>query len=142
DTDRDNLFRDVTIGSVPLFVTVRQFVLGTNTGLFAFIYYNDTSTSQIYTLSLHDALPIYVLLLDVMMPNLDGFAVIKTLRSRGRSEEHTSELQSHLKIVCRLLLAKNHRAGWLRRANRTRRRCARVSRSRPHRQRGGGLSEP
>src|SRR5260370_19236261 len=76
-----------------------------------FFFFNDTATTEIYTLSLHDALPIS-----------NGKPAISTCarpwiypkrcpRTRPwfsitRSEEHTSELQSHLNLVCRLLLEK------------------------------------
>src|SRR5690625_6874595 len=66
----------------------------------------DTSTSEIYTLSLHDALPIspapckIVLVIDV------NLAHAHVARMRMRSEEHTSELQSRGHLVCRLLLEK------------------------------------
>src|SRR5262249_61529284 len=70
-------------------------------------FFNDTATTEIYTLSLHDALPILW-----GAPELDE-ALIKFRRhrsSRGnlmsRSEEHTSELQSLTNLVCRLLLEK------------------------------------
>src|SRR2546427_12872091 len=81
-----------------------------------FFFFNDTATTEIYTLSLHDALPIYLRrdadvchadpsgvlgghpLLHIMERDRDG-------RS-DRSEEHTSELQSQSNLVCRLLLEK------------------------------------
>src|SRR5260370_35360947 len=81
----------------------------------AFFFFNDTATTEIYTLSLHDALPIYP------RPGGDegglrdwvrggsGWATgdeIVALNLEPRSEEHTSELQSHLNLVCRLLLEK------------------------------------
>src|SRR2546422_6069860 len=84
--------------------------------IFAFFFFNDTATTEIYTLSLHDALPI------------SGRRVAQARRRGGggrdghrgerpaglpfphrradRSEEHTSELQSRLHLVCRLLLEK------------------------------------
>src|SRR2546429_6078882 len=85
-----------------------------------FFFFNDTATTEIYTLSLHDALPIsrsprqgrdpdpavavlaaaarLLLVLPLSLrPRLEGLA---------RSEEHTSELQSRLHLVCRLLLEK------------------------------------
>src|SRR5256885_15674425 len=79
---------------------------------FVFFFFNDTATTEIYTLSLHDALPI-----------LDSFGRPQpsagTMGGRGRatakapgvlrstrSEEHTSELQSPCNLVCRLLLEK------------------------------------
>src|SRR5476649_3071374 len=67
-----------------------------------FFFFNDTATTEIYTLSLHDALPIFRavpdLQRDVRQPGRVG--------ASGRSEEHTSELQSHSDLVCRLLLEK------------------------------------
>src|SRR3712207_7179277 len=103
-----------------------------------FFFFNDTATTEIYTLSLHDALPIY--------QDVDGlahFAVefedgarrelekvadrhARTAENRrhddrdvehlfeigrvlGRSEEHTSELQSRQYLVCRLLLEKKNK---------------------------------
>src|SRR2546429_8460800 len=73
-----------------------------------FFFFNDTATTEIYTLSLHDALPICQ---DQQkkVGNLSGgergrLHLAKTLIQR--SEEHTSELQSRLHLVCRLLLEK------------------------------------
>src|SRR6266851_9989741 len=66
-----------------------------------FFFFNDTATTEIYTLSLHDALPICALL---RRPCRTIWR--KDLRSWRRSEEHTSELQSHHDLVCRLLLEK------------------------------------
>src|SRR2546423_14820105 len=87
-------------------------------GVFPFIYFNDTATTESYTLSLHDALPISLTLercrtraaqeraiavlefkLDVLWQINDAMAL-----AYGRSEEHTSELQSLAYLVCRLLL--------------------------------------
>src|SRR6266508_6876590 len=70
-----------------------------------FFFFNDTATTEIYTLSLHDALPI------CGRPREPG---TRARRARGcrrparccRSEEHTSELQSRGHLVCRLLLEK------------------------------------
>src|SRR5438552_14922064 len=72
---------------------------------FIFFFFNDTATTEIYTLSLHDALPIY---LSVLIPTItSGSPVIcADQRLLGRSEEHTSELQSPDHLVCRLLLEK------------------------------------
>src|SRR3989304_10311042 len=70
------------------------------------IFFNDTATTEIYTLSLHDALPI-----SPAWPKRPGMR--DSRRSprgsarRGRSEEHTSELQSRLQLVCPLLLGKS-----------------------------------
>src|SRR6266571_9197707 len=75
------------------------------TVVFFFFFFNDTATTEIYTLSLHDALPI--------SPRSRCGPSTATPCSGGtsaRSEEHTSELQSHVNLVCRLLLEKkkNH----------------------------------
>src|SRR5205809_4672195 len=73
--------------------------------LLLFFFFNDTATTEIYTLSLHDALPISVSPVAPVTRTLPG--IIGILReSRLRSEEHTSELQSRLHLVCRLLLEK------------------------------------
>src|SRR5260364_492479 len=66
-----------------------------------FFFFNDTATTEIYTLSLHDALPISARSGD---PST-GLCWPRYLR-RSRSEEHTSELQSPDHLVCRLLLEK------------------------------------
>src|SRR5256885_15210913 len=89
--------------------------------VFYFFFFNDTATTEIYTLSLHDALPIS------LFPQLTGERraaqqafnpSIAELYSKAwsagllrevlndRSEEHTSELQSPCNLVCRLLLEK------------------------------------
>src|SRR6266480_791878 len=74
---------------------------------FRIFFFNDTATTEIYTLSLHDALPIRSPARAVA--NLEfhhsGEQVNEVAR-RVRSEEHTSELQSHVNLVCRLLLEK------------------------------------
>src|SRR5438874_12473717 len=78
--------------------------------LFFFFFFNDTATTEIYTLSLHDALPIckaeaVELELVHLLPAV--FHLPGLRRSLGdRSEEHTSELQSRRDLVCRLLLEK------------------------------------
>src|ERR1041385_9505746 len=66
-----------------------------------FFFFNDTATTEIYTLSLHDALPIWIV--RWKRPRNIWTA---TSRNPFRSEEHTSELQSRLHLVCRLLLEK------------------------------------
>src|SRR5215469_4741254 len=70
-----------------------------------FFFFNDTATTEIYTLSLHDALPISRCLAScsriVVAPRMSG-------SMDGRSEEHTSELQSRRDLVCRLLLEKKN----------------------------------
>src|SRR5271167_5247109 len=69
---------------------------------FFFFFFNDTATTEIYTLSLHDALPIYHESGIFLTPTvLDGLP-----STSQRSEEHTSELQSRFDLVCRLLLEK------------------------------------
>src|SRR6476661_10850471 len=76
---------------------------------FFFFFFNDTATTEIYTLSLHDALPI---LPGRGRPTRLGARCHPRRRREPhvpglvRSEEHTSELQSHLNLVCRLLLEK------------------------------------
>src|SRR2546421_11291 len=77
--------------------------------IFSFFFFNDTATTEIYTLSLHDALPIYHLGIDkvaVELIELRQPEVITGIVRDGRSEEHTSELQSRSDLVCRLLLEK------------------------------------
>src|SRR6266498_5944552 len=70
-------------------------------------FFNDTATTQIYTLSLHDALPIPVLLSNGMPVSVRvRIRLGDTPGLRPRSEEHTSELQSRPHLVCRLLLEK------------------------------------
>src|SRR6478735_12282894 len=67
-------------------------------------FFNDTATTEIYTLSLHDALPISAAAAGAAAA---GRAQRQDHRAdRRRSEEHTSELQSPCKLVCRLLLEK------------------------------------
>src|SRR6516225_12348545 len=74
-----------------------------------FFFFNDTATTEIYTLSLHDALPIRG---PDRLEQLLGGRVLdhEAIRAR-RSEEHTSELQSHVNLVCRLLLEKTNEGG-------------------------------
>src|SRR2546427_11179043 len=94
---------------------------------FLFFFFNDTATTEIYTLSLHDALPIsgfgitylsgvaftleerivFGAVLGAMTVALTTF--VPALLIRDRSEEHTSELQSQSNLVCRLLLEKKKR---------------------------------
>src|SRR2546427_6759584 len=85
-----------------------------------FFFFNDTATTEIYTLSLHDALPIYCFAtqpfivrdhIDWVHGVLQISPGLKTRTSNRpllfvRSEEHTSELQSQSNLVCRLLLEK------------------------------------
>src|SRR2546429_3609660 len=91
---------------------------------FLFFFFNDTATTEIYTLSLHDALPIS----SVPMRRVASMTSVPcgTCTSRSlifslRSEEHTSELQSRLHLVCRLLLEKKKTESHDLRARTTRR---------------------
>src|SRR5436309_5039103 len=77
-------------------------------------FFNDTATTEIYTLSLHDALPIFLPRppdqpddLIVRQPHgRPGTGFVVHALEHDRSEEHTSELQSRENLVCRLLLEK------------------------------------
>src|SRR5260221_1731323 len=96
-----------------------------------FFFFNDTATTEIYTLSLHDALPIYLVVrrfMAVFFPSAEHQVTTRiskveqhSFKTEGkilvkpgwlaiyRSEEHTSELQSHSDLVCRLLLEKKNK---------------------------------
>src|SRR5437762_10368164 len=77
--------------------------------ILSFFFFNDTATTEIYTLSLHDALPIYRLAhlgARALGHALHHFGWVVGQRLDERSEEHTSELQSPMYLVCRLLLEK------------------------------------
>src|SRR5207249_12300694 len=83
--------------------------------LYSFFFFNDTATTEIYTLSLHDALPISNLfggLVGGLLESLSlwtgirSLVILAGLLNHQRSEEHTSELQSRFDLVCRLLLEK------------------------------------
>src|SRR2546427_7018564 len=79
-----------------------------------FFFFNDTATTEIYTLSLHDALPISERLRRASLEHVARLFLhfLGDRRERAalhlpqRSEEHTSELQSQSNLVCRLLLEK------------------------------------
>src|SRR2546425_2683969 len=83
-----------------------------------FFFFNDTATTEIYTLSLHDALPISIsdslrrellpfgVKVIVIEPGTFKTAIWSKVEAMDRSEEHTSELQSLAYLVCRLLLEK------------------------------------
>src|SRR5689334_24141252 len=79
---------------------------------FFFFFFNDTATTEIYTLSLHDALPIYGSRACARAPARRALRARRADRPArirlpaSRSEEHTSELQSQFHLVCRLLLEK------------------------------------
>src|SRR2546427_11017632 len=79
--------------------------------LFFFFFFNDTATTEIYTLSLHDALPISGRGVDVRRgARRPVRAAVLAPVPHGRSEEHTSELQSQSNLVCRLLLEKKKKS--------------------------------
>src|SRR6266566_9415259 len=76
---------------------------------FFFFFFNDTATTEIYTLSLHDALPISrapAAMAATSQSTPNCWCSTTARSSPRRSEEHTSELQSPCNIVCRLLLEK------------------------------------
>src|SRR5436309_5021128 len=92
---------------------------------FPYLFFNDTATSEIYPLSLHDALPISAGREDMRSPFAGSRAprprssaarascatpARSPTRRSSRSEEHTSELQSRENLVCRLLLEKKKHA--------------------------------
>src|SRR2546423_13909576 len=89
-------------------------IIITRSPFFVFFFFNDTATTEIYTLSLHDALPISdgALLRGLIVKQLgNSYAEnwssrMRRVNSLTRSEEHTSELQSLAYLVCRLLLEK------------------------------------
>src|SRR5437868_10690237 len=74
--------------------------------VFFLFFFNATATTEIYTLSLHDALPIYRASGWAWRRNSPGAARCSPSADAIRSEEHTSELQSRFDLVCRLLLEK------------------------------------
>src|SRR2546430_17688217 len=89
--------------------------------LLFFFFFNDTATTEIYTLSLHDALPISVrvCIITTLFTLVSACAAVRPIKyyridipapapavAARRSEEHTSELQSQSNLVCRLLLEK------------------------------------
>src|SRR6202790_5857384 len=74
---------------------------------YLFFFFNDTATTEIYTLSLPDALPISKVKPQLNQPGPKlALDILVLLNADDRSEEHTSELQSLIDIVCRLLLEK------------------------------------
>src|SRR5256885_16646578 len=102
-------------------------VVGLSHTCFLFFFFNDTATTEIYTLSLHDALPIWLLMclagslcyaavtiLAKTEKVVTPFALAWWQCAVGRSEEHTSELQSPCNLVCRLLLEKKKKSLQLR----------------------------
>src|SRR5256885_12630563 len=95
-----------TFGSHPLHLSVvdTAFLAG------FFFFFNDTATTEIYTLSLHDALPICASL--SWSPSSTPHSSPGSRTTSFRSEEHTSELQSPCNLVCRLLLEKKTAQAW------------------------------
>src|SRR2546427_5903117 len=98
--------------------------------MFCLFFFNDTATTEIYTLSLHDALPILCEREPLRKRPWEPTSALRVLRRpvrrrlrqtnrrsgqrgvcRRRSEEHTSELQSQSNLVCRLLLEKKKKKG-------------------------------
>src|SRR2546422_11562400 len=101
-------------------------ILTTRIRFLLFFFFNDTATTEIYTLSLHDALPISSLPregLPCATTRLEvaGTAIAPAANPEiddvDRSEEHTSELQSRLHLVCRLLLEKKKKKNIVRKKN-------------------------
>src|SRR3989449_6268010 len=98
------------------FGTIEEAVKAMKDGAYDFLtfFFNDTATTEIYTLSLHDALPICSTVMAVVATAITverlAPAGERVARATGavRSEEHTSELQSRLHLVCRLLLEKKN----------------------------------
>src|SRR3712207_7329055 len=95
--------------------------------VYAVFFFNDTATTEIYTLSLHDALPIFRTSTTRNPLSIIALASAAEIRLKGslrsirsdttgvtsappRSEEHTSELQSRQYLVCRLLLEKKKKS--------------------------------
>src|SRR5207248_9334975 len=94
------------------------FLLSSYIFILSSFFFNDPSPTEIYTLSLHDALPILISGAWCSSPAMNPFAAFDSpcsspgswkafvSPSNSRSEEHTSELQSPYDLVCRLLLEK------------------------------------
>src|SRR5438093_7635207 len=81
------------------------------TDFLVFVFFNDPATTEIYTLSLHDALPICRSLAQIeprqpLRRDEITMPIVEHAQLLQRSEEHTSELQSLTNLVCRLLLEK------------------------------------
>src|SRR6266478_2661223 len=92
-------------GSILLLLTLEALLV--KIAVLFFFFFNDTATTEIYTLSLHDALPIggndeVLAALAQHVGEVDQQDAVRD----HRSEEHTSELQSQSNLVCRLLLEK------------------------------------
>src|SRR2546427_4695287 len=96
-----------------------MFCTSTRYARYFFFFFNDTATTEIYTLSLHDALPILQTSARWLTPRISNSVFLGLISGASttwrwsartwpgrRSEEHTSELQSQSNVVCRLLLEK------------------------------------
>src|SRR5699024_12144097 len=117
-----HLFRPLSVLHLSLFLLFQSnrlhVLLFRSLPMYLLFFFTDPSTTEIYTLSLHDALPIYQLK-DLTKGNYKGYLGVDMMICRfmeaphfrihpcvERSEEHTSELQSRFDLVCRLLLEK------------------------------------
>src|SRR5258706_12212291 len=112
-----------------------------SSSFFFFFFFNDTATTEIYTLSLHDALPICLRTQvgqrgerddGLQMQRAEAVLQRRPCAFAGRSEEHTSELQSLTNLVCRLLLEKKKKKHRYRRGHELTS-CVQAGLSRPHR---------
>src|SRR5439155_26761807 len=97
-----SLHTPITINSIIIILLSLSFLF------FFFFFFNDTAPTEIYTLSLHDALPICGRFHSRARGRGSGVQGLVRLSRKHlrRSEEHTSELQSRGHLVCRLLLEK------------------------------------
>src|SRR5258705_4464731 len=94
-------------------VKMLHFMLTWARSLMLFFFFNDTATTEIYTLSLHDALPIWSRPWVTISARPASLSRSCRPRVSSRSEEHTSELQSLRHLVCRLLLEKKKNTVYL-----------------------------
>src|SRR6266700_101762 len=97
-------FIQLNLLNISTFILTLHLFLLVPANHYFFFFFNDTATTEIYTLSLHDALPIAGEAASGRSPGRLLDAAIA--HCVVRSEEHTSELQSREKLVCRLLLEK------------------------------------
>src|SRR3989339_5760 len=97
---------DNEIGDISRFSTPQRLACYCSTVPWVLFFFNDTATTEIYTLSLHDALPISNCYSSNRPTATSNATRAARWRRATRSEEHTSELQSRSDLVCRLLLEK------------------------------------
>src|SRR5438132_4853508 len=94
-------------------IVMRTSTLRASASFLSAFVFSATATSQIYTLSLHDALPILAPAPILRCPDRPAWPArmqpSSMITEPARSEEHTSELQSHSELVCRLLLEKKNK---------------------------------